>query len=61
MGVHPPPGLNSAFDSIAARLRVALERRGLRANGAAATDVQGHARLVTMPPLNRTPMAPRES
>ena len=60
MGVHPPPGLNSAFDSIAARLRLALERRGLVAERAEGKDLQGHARLVTMPPLNRTPMAPRE-
>ena len=52
------PGL-PAFDSIAARLRLALGTHGVPAAPAAQTDLQGHARLVTTPPFNRSSMAPR--
>ena len=50
-------GPGSTFDSIAARLRMAL---GTPTESAAAeTDLQGHPRLATMPRLHRSSMAPR--
>ena len=49
-----------AFDSIAARLRLALNVHGVPRDPTAQTDVQGHARIVTTPRFNRTSMAPRD-
>ena len=50
-------GTATAFDSIAARLRLALGRPTESAS--AETDLQGHPRLATMPRLHRRSMAPR--
>ena len=53
------PSARPAFDSIAARLRMALEALTGTSREGLGTDLQGHARLVSMPPLHRTSMAPR--
>src|SRR4051812_404959 len=54
------PSASPAFDSIAARLRMALGTHGVPVEPAAQVDVHGHARLVTTPAFHRTSMAPRE-
>lgn len=68
MGIHPPAGLGSrspverdariALASLGARLHRALNG-GAAAQPAEGTDVQGHPRLITTPPLNRASMAPQ--
>jgi membrane glycosyltransferase len=53
------PSEHPAFDSVAARLALALNGEANLRPALAATDVQGHPRLVTTPPFNRSSMAPR--
>ena len=49
----------AAYDSVAARLHLALGSDDPPVPGPMSTDVQGHARLVTTPRFNRSSMSPR--
>ncbi|APV50027.1 glucan biosynthesis glucosyltransferase H [Betaproteobacteria bacterium GR16-43] len=53
------PGEVPAFDSIAARLALALNGDAAMRPSVSGTDLQGHVRLVTTPPFNRSSMTPR--
>lgn len=57
-GGGAPSGI-PAFDSIAARLSLALDAEAYSRPPASDIDLHGHARLLTTPPFNRSPMAPR--
>jgi membrane glycosyltransferase len=56
---HPVDRENPAYDSVRSRLALAYGMPQTEAGPVIATDVQERPRLFTVPPFNRTSMAPR--